>query len=70
MKLHFILPESIGVHSETFLKPIKIANFATILLAGNIAITCIYYSILPIAQILIGVTQGTAYEKQTPFKML
>lgn len=60
----------IGAHKDTFIRPVRIANLATILLAANIAFTCIYYSILPLIQILIGVTQGTPYEKQTPFKML
>lgn len=59
-----------GPNSETFRMCAKYSNYATILLAGNIAITCIYYSILPLIQMLIGISQEKPYEKTTPFKML
>ena len=59
-----------GAHFETFRKPVRIANLATVLLAGNIAITCIYYSILPLFSMLLASHNDTPYEPQTPFKML
>lgn len=59
-----------GNHVKTFERPVKIANIATIVLAANIALTCIYYSILPLIQMAVAMSQGTPHEKQTPFKML
>lgn len=64
------LPEINGDYSVTIIRPLKISNLASIVLAVNITITCIYYMTLPIGTIIIAIKKGTPYEKHTPFEML
>lgn len=57
-------------HGKDFFKIVKYGIFTSKFLSWNIVVTCAFYSILPIIQIMYSNANGLEAPRELPFKML